>query len=356
MEENRDIFGMLDLQLRPGFCVKDHQILHVNPAAQGLPLSPGADIRTLLATGLEEYEDFQEGCLSLALNLIPEGCGVTVTRVDGWDIFLFDPLQEDTALQAMALSAQELRQSLSSIMIAAQRMIPLASQENPHGAEQAALLNRGMHQMLRTISNMSDAGRYHTGYHPEYQNLTALFGEILEKAQTLLDSAGLNLEFSVPDQPIFGMADAEQLERAVLNLLSNAGKASEKGGTISAALTRRGKMLRLCVQDSGKGIPEAVRGNVFQRYLRHPSLDDSLNGIGLGFVLIRSAAANHGGTVLIDQPGKTGTRVTMTIALRESGTDVLRSPILRPDYAGGWDHALVELSDCLPLQVYRPEN
>lgn len=355
MEENRDIFGMLDLQLRPGFCVKENQILHVNPAAQGLPLSPGADIRPLLATGKEEYRDFRGGCLSLTLNLMSEGCGVTVTRVDGWDIFLFDPLQEDSALQAMALSAQELRQSLSSIMIAAQRLIPLAAPQDLRSGEQAALLNRGMHQMLRTIGNMSDAGRYHTGYHPEYRNLTALFEEILEKSKTLLSSAELNLEFTVPDQPIFGVADAEQLERALLNLLSNAGKASEKGGTISAALTRRGRMLRLCVQDNGKGIPAAMRGNVFQRYLRHPSLEDSLNGIGLGFVLIRSAAANHGGTVLIDQPGETGTRVTMTIALREPEAGVLRSPVLRPDYAGGWDHAMVELSDCLPLQVYHPE-
>lgn len=355
MEENQDIFGMLDLQLRPGFCVKENQILHVNPAAQGLPLVPGADIRPLLATGKDEYAAFQSGCLSLTLDLTPQGCGATVTRVDEWDIFLFDPLQEDSALQAMALSAQELRQSLSSIMIASQRLIPLAVLQSAHRVDQAALLNRGMHQMLRTIGNMSDARRYHSSYHPEYQNLKALFSEILEKAQTLLSSAEITLEYSVPNQEIHGMGDAEQLERAVLNLLSNAGKASPKGGTISASVTCRGKMLRICIQDNGQGIPLAARGNVFQRYLRQPSLEDSLNGIGLGFVLVRSTAANHGGTVLIDQPSKTGTRVSMTMAIREPDDGVLRSPVLHPDYAGGWDHTLVELSDCLPLQLYRPE-
>ena len=69
-------------------------------------------------------------------------------------------------------------------------------------------------------------------------------------------------------------------------------------------------------------------------------------------MLVRSAAASHGGAVLIDQPEGGGARVTMTIAIRQSTSGTLRSPILRVDYAGERDHALVELSDVLPAQCY----
>ena len=91
---------------------------------------------------------------------------------------------------------------------------------------------------------------------------------------------------------------------------------------------------------------------MFSRYLRQPALEDSRYGIGLGMVLIRTAAANHGGAVLIDQPEGTGTRITMTLSIRQSKETVLRSNILRVDYAGERDHGLIELSDCLPAELY----
>ena len=47
---------------------------------------------------------------------------------------------------------------------------------------------------------------------------------------------------------------------------------------------------------------------------------------------------------------------TMTIAIRQSTSGTLRSPILRVDYAGEQDHALVELSDCLPAELYKKET
>ena len=148
------------------------------------------------------------------------------------------------------------------------------------------------------------------------------------------------------------MADPEQLERAVLNILSNAMKFTPENGSIQASLTRRGNLLRLSVQDTGDGIDESIRAHLFHRYLRQLTLEDSRFGIGLGMVLIRSTAANHGGTVLIDRCQGKGTRITMTLAIRQSKDTLLRSPVSRIDYAGGHDHILLELSDCLPLSAF----
>lgn len=348
MGPQTNITQMLELMLRPAFCVKDNKIQLCNTAAQALPLSPGGDIRELLLTGQTEYAQFSQGCLSLHLRLPPRNPEACVSRVDGWDVFVLDTQESDAALQALALAARTLREPMSGVMLSAGQLMDQEQAPTP----QSAALRRSMHQLLRILGNMSDAERYTHSSHQELLDADSLFQEILEKAQTLLADSGTELRWQPLNQPVMTLADREQLERAVLNLLSNAVKFSPKGTALTVSLTRHGQMLYLRLQSGGHMDP-AVLGGIFSRYLRQPGLEDSRHGLGLGMLLVRSAAANHGGTVLIDQPQGQGVRITMTLAIRRSREATLCSPILLPDYAGNRDHALVELSDCLDTSAYQ---
>lgn len=351
MEEQKEALGMLDLMIRPVFCVKEKKIVKVNPAAGKLFLSPGAEIQELLLTGKEEYAAFTEGCLYLTLNISGQPLGASVVRMEDMDVFLLEQDSDQGELRSLALAARELREPLSNIIISAERLGP---QANPEANEQIARLNRGLYQMLRIIGNMSDAGRC-AASRQETKNICSVLQEIFDKAQALVAHTGLTLSYEGLWESIYCLVDTEQLERAVLNTLSNAMKFTPKGGTIHAQLTRQGRMLRLSIQDSGSGIAEEILGSVFTRYLRQPAIEDSRHGIGLGMVLIRTAAANHGGTVLIDQPEGLGTRVTITLAIRQSDGSMLRSNVLHVDYTGERDHALVELAECLPPELYGME-
>lgn len=356
MEERNDVLGMLDLMLRPGFCVKDGVILKVNQAAQGLLIRPGSDVGSLLLTGEQEYAALDQGALYLTLTLAGHPCGASVTRVGDLDVFVLEQEADDQEMQTMALAARELRVPLSGVMATAQRLFPLSTQESdPVTREQVARLNRGLYQMLRVLGNMSDAARLTEESQQETRELGSFFDEIFEKAQTFLSHAGLKLVYRGLQSPVYGLVCAEQLERAVLNILSNAMKFTPRGETIQATVTRQGHFLRLSIQDSGTGIDPQVRPNLFSRYLRQPGLEDSRFGLGLGMVLIRSAAASHGGAVLIDQPEGTGTRVTLTLDLSRKADANFHSRILTVDYAGELDHWLIELSDTLPPEVYGRE-
>ena len=332
---------LLDLLIRPGFFVKDQKIAAVNSQAGALLLEPGMEIDSLLATGRTELAEFENGCLSLELKLGEQNVPATVTAADDGLVFVLD--QDTPELRSLALAAKELREPLTGLMVCAQQLAAL-----PDGKEQAARVNRGLHQLLRVVGNMSDAGRKDARM--ELQELCGLTREIFDRAKALTDSTGITLTYAGPEEKIYGLADGGLLERAVLNLLSNAIKFTPKGGTVAAKLARHGRRLYLTVTDSGSGIAENVRRNLFSRYLRQPGLEDSRYGIGLGLVLVRSAAARHGGTVLVDQPK--GTRVTLTLAIRQDTGNVVRSPRLRVDYAGEQDHGLIELSDCLPPELY----
>lgn len=349
MEKQRNTPAIIDLVACPGFCVKNSRIIQVNDAAKRLFLEPEMDICDLLLTGKEEYANFSGGCLYLSICLADQAQGALVTRIDDQDIFLVDADTELKELQLLALAAQELRTPLSNIMISADRLTPM--QKEPKCQEQMARLNRGTTQLLRLVGNMSDALRYRQGCRLQLRNISALLEEIFEKAATLAQSLGVTLVFTGLQQDLYSLADSEQLERAVLNILSNALKFTPRGGTVDAVLTKKRNLLRLTIQDSGSGIGEGILQSIFSRYRRHPSLEDSRFGLGLGMVLIRTAAANHGGTVLIDQPDA-GTRVTMTLRIQQPTNTVLHTKVLSFDYAGERDHALVELSETMPAVFY----
>lgn len=354
-----DAMEMVDHMPYPAFCVKEGIIVKANPAALSQLIEPGTPIDQLLATGAEEYSQFKNGNLYLHLSIQGSHVGAAVTHKNGFDLFQLEQDADRAELQAMALAARELREPLASIMITADRLFPVSGlTEDPATQEQVARINRGLYQMLRVISNMADANRYasDSGSNMEVRDICGILRETFSKAAVLVEQTGISLEYTDYPDSIYTLVDAEKLERSVLNMISNAVKFTPSGGSIHAKLTRQKNKMYLSIQDTGSGIADALRSGIFSRYTREPGLEDGRFGIGLGFVLIRSTAAMHGGTVLVDQPNGTGTRITMTLAIRPGEGDRLRSPALRVDYSGERDHGLLELSDVLPASLYTPEN
>lgn len=351
MEAMDKALELIDLLICPGFCVENNIIIQVNDAAKRSFLEVGTSLDSILVTGQEEYRNFRNGCLYLTVSLAGEIQGAAVTRVGQVDVFLLDEQTELRELQVLSLAAQELRLPLSNVILSADQLGQ--SKRSEEEQKSAARLERGTAQLQRLISNMSDALRYLKGGQLQMRNITSLLREQFEKARLLSQEAGISLSYEGPQEDIFTLLDPEQLERAVYNLVSNALKFTPKGGQISAQLKKKGRLLQLTIQDSGCGIADGILGSIFTRYLRQPSLEDSRFGLGLGMVLIRAAARTHGGTVLIDRPQE-GARISMTISIRESQENILRSPVLNVDYAGERDHGLLELSESLPAQLYLP--
>ena len=356
MNQITDAMDMVDHLRQIAFCVQDGTIVKVNPAASARMIQSGTPVEQLLKTGLEEYRDFCDGCLYLTLNICDQELGFSVSHKNGFDLFQLEQDAQSPELQSLALAARELREPLAGIMISADHLFPDKS-EDPAVNTQIARINQGLYQMLRLISNMSDAGRYATSgsVSMEVKNVSSLLDEIFTKAAVLVEHAGIRLEYSGINDPIYSLVNAELLERAVLNIVSNALKFTASGGTIQAKAQKRGNKLYLSILDNGCGLPENALRNLFSRYTREPGLEDGRFGVGLGFVIIRSAAQQHGGTVLVDQPGDCGTRVTLTLSIRPGSADQVRSPILRVDYAGERDHGLLELSDVLPTELYNSQ-
>lgn len=359
MEQKKSTSGMLDLMIQPAFTVKEGVIEQVNDGAKKYGLEAGMKMDELLLTGKAEYQQLQEGCLYLTLMVTDQPCEASVHPMDGYDLFTLEQDADQAELQAMALAAQELRMPLSNVMTVADQLFPVTGDDaDPNTNEQISRINRGLYQILRIVSNMSDAYRYSQHTQPKMSviNMTDFAQEIFNRSAELLQYGATEMTFENLSQPIYMLADKEKLERAIHNIISNGAKFAGKGGTIRARLIRKGTMLYLSIEDSGKGIDHQFRGTVHSRFRRVPGLEDSRFGIGLGMVMIRSAASAHGGAVLIDHPEGCGTRITMSLAIRQDGESVVRTTPMQIDYAGERDHSLIELSEVLPYSLYEAKK
>lgn len=337
---------LLELSDRPAFLVQAGTVILANRAARQKMITEGTAIEKHLQQDLPAYGQFEEGCLYLQLSVEGVATRAYLTNLGQFHLFaLEDPTEAQ--LQSLGLAAQQLRAPMSDLFLIA------AQVEDP---QLSSLLQQKLHKLHRDLSNMADAGIYQQQVllQPEATDLNSFIYEVVEKASALVQAAGVHIHYSALPQEAMGLVDRQLLERAILNLISNAVKFSPKDQPVQIQLLRKDNMLTLTVRDRGDGIPDPIRHTLFSRYLRTPGIEDSRYGIGLGLCLVRSCAVIHGGTVLIDHPEGIGTRVTMTLRLEPPEDDVLRSPVLFPgiDYAGGHDHALVELSDVLPHDVY----
>ena len=359
MEQEIDIAGMLDFVPHPGFCVKDNQIIKVNAAAGAYLIQVGTKISDLISVGRDEYADYHDGFLYLCVTVAQQTFGASVYRNGDTDIFILDQEEVPAELQAMALAAQKLREPLNNVLSTSGILFPTLSENcEPRQQEQLNRINRGLSQLLRMVNNMTCADRYirEPRQNMTTQDIPALFGEFFDKAATLTEQAGVSLTFTNLNTPVYSLADPKRLEHAVYSILSNALKYTQKGGAIHAKLTKVGRKLHLTIMDNGSGMAAHLRSSLYSRYSRNPGIEDSRSGIGLGMVLLRSVASSHGGIVLVDQPGETGTRITMTMTIRQSSDPMVKSPDPFAAFDDGFDLALMELSESLPAHLYNSES
>jgi len=100
------------------------------------------------------------------------------------------------------------------------------------------------------------------------------------------------------------------------NLISNALKFTDDGGTVECTLDNEGSQAKLTVSDDGIGIPENEQPGLFTRFFRATTATNrAIQGTGLGLSIASSIVRSHGGAIsVISAPGR-GTQVTVDLPM-----------------------------------------
>ena len=98
--------------------------------------------------------------------------------------------------------------------------------------------------------------------------------------------------------------DAQKMLRVLQNLVNNAAEVlQEEGGMIHVGATRRDSKVEIRVSDNGPGIPEDLRGRIFDPFVTY----GKEKGLGLGLAIAKSFVEAHGGSIELAPEAKTGT-------------------------------------------------
>lgn len=131
---------------------------------------------------------------------------------------------------------------------------------------------------------------------------------VLRAAQALEPLAGTRrqrVEVEVPPEPVEIVADADQFDRILRNLLGNAHKHGRDGGLIRLCLyPADAGAVRIAVSDDGPGVPPAEQERIFERYYQIESEARRSPGSGLGLPIARALVELHGGQLTLESlPG-----------------------------------------------------
>ncbi len=125
----------------------------------------------------------------------------------------------------------------------------------------------------------------------------------------------MRLVTAAPPEPVQVLADEESLEQILDNLIDNAVKYTNSGGTITVRWEVDGELCRIDVEDTGIGIPQAHLPRIFERFYRvDRARSRELGGTGLGLSIVKHLVQILGGTVSVSS--RLGKGTTFTIELK----------------------------------------
>lgn len=182
------------------------------------------------------------------------------------------------------------------------------------------LAQRNARRVLDLIVELLDVNRLEQGQMPlrmGRHDLASLLKRVAAEAEPLLARYGQELKTDLPPVAPAARVDPVQIERCVLNLLSNAAKYSPRGGLVELSLAHDAKDWIISVGDHGRGIPEHALAHVFDRFFQTAE-GDHATGHGIGLSLAREIALAHGGDISVSSALGVGSvfslRIPATIA------------------------------------------
>jgi signal transduction histidine kinase len=227
----------------------------------------------------------------------------------------------------LAMLGHELRNPIGAATTAAAILRHTVPADGVAGRA-VGVITRQMGHLARLVDDLLDVGRV-TGGKIALARAPLDLGEVARRVLATFEGTGhtQGRHVVLACEPVWIDGDAARMEQVITNLLSNALKFTEPGGTVEVRTTADGPTAVLTVADTGAGIAPDVLPRVFDLFVQaEASLDRAQGGLGIGLTLVRELVELHGGSVEAASagPGKGSTfvvrlpRIGVPTAVRET--------------------------------------
>ncbi|MGQ9654459.1 MAG: ATP-binding protein [Thermodesulfobacteriota bacterium] len=208
--------------------------------------------------------------------------------------------------------SHELRTPLAAIAGSVETLLGGALEDPLHARQFLQMIDRHTGRLRGLLEDLLDLARIESGEPParrEEIKVPDLIHGAFSAVSHLAEEKGIKLLEELPDQGIVIKGDRKQMEQALVNLLDNAVKYSEPGGTVTVKAKREAGEIHLLVSDSGIGISQEHLPRIFDRFYRvDKARSREVGGTGLGLSIVKHVAQSHGGRVEVESaPGRGST-------------------------------------------------
>jgi signal transduction histidine kinase len=345
------IGAAFDMVPEPVAYVIDNRILYCNPAFR----SAFPAVTQLSALP----EPWTEAAAS------PAGAGALSWEGQFWrllswrwgeGVFLRLSRGEDDALlpnRRLPLLAQRMRLPLSSLTLAEEALERAITPFQEKDTQRSfSRMNKARLRLIRLTRTLELAalrdGEAPFDFTPQTVDLNGLCHTAQRELEGLLEYTGCKLTFYDWESSLYASCDDQLVLVLIYHLVSNALKAAGQEGQLELRLERRGGMAHISVSDDGPGMTPAQLSGAFAPQQGDGTLEDAMQGLGLGLTACSRIARLHGGTLLLSNRTPSGLRATFSLPLCQPGQVSELHSGRQADSSNGVPLVLRELSDVLP--------
>jgi PAS domain S-box-containing protein len=190
-------------------------------------------------------------------------------------------------------------------------IIPYYSNEDKY-KKYLSIMKQNCYRLIRLINNLIDVTKIDSGYfHLNLinTNIVNVVEDITLSIAEYIENKGISIIFDTEIEERILACDPDKIERIILNLISNAIKFTEPGGTILVSIINKENSIVITVRDTGIGIPKDKQKTIFERFIQvDKSLTRNREGSGIGLSLVKSLVDMHKGTITIESEPNKGSK------------------------------------------------
>jgi two-component system, sensor histidine kinase len=206
----------------------------------------------------------------------------------------------------LAMLAHELRNPLAPIRNVSEileRKLPADAAMRP----MVHIVKRQVTQLSRLVDDLLDVSRITEGrieLQRDRLEIGAIIAQAVESVDPLLREKNHKLSIAPANQPLYLKGDHARLVQCVANILTNAAKYTDAGGTIRLWVEKRGELVAIVISDNGTGIAPHLLPRIFDLFVQgERTLDRSQGGLGLGLSIVKRLIEMHNGNVVASSDG-----------------------------------------------------
>jgi signal transduction histidine kinase/AraC-like DNA-binding protein len=223
----------------------------------------------------------------------------------------------DTKSRFFSNVSHDVRTPLSLILAPLEELEESASSQEER--DRIGIVRRNARHLLRLINQLLDVSRAEAGslqLHITRGDVAQCVRAVVSSCEPLAQKKRIDLRYDAPESLEAGF-DQDKMEKIIYNLLSNALKFTPSGGSVHLTLAPHQEgdgWVEICVEDTGRGIPEEELSKVFLRfYQARGSIESSGEGSGIGLALVKEFVELHGGSVSVTSAVGKGSRFLVSL-------------------------------------------